>query len=432
MLNKILLSSLLLSALLFPQQILKTIGFGIGGGTVFAYTDYQKYKPGYLGYININYLYPSASNTFRFGMKLGFETGIYHASEEIFSYYHNPTANLIFMFGTEGFTTSVEPAFGLLAFNPVNWNGDAAPNNRKGIYTKIKTGYGGNLVFKIWVSERTSLDASGTIFFPFTKYLDDKESWRNEYLLSAKIGFSVYFGPRYDDDGDDVENDVDKCPGTPPGSNVDSSGCPDLDKDSVFDDLDKCPDTPANTPVDEFGCTKDSDGDGYHDGIDDCPHTKSSEIKRVNNRGCSPSDLDLDEDGIPNISDDCDEDAEDFNFFDDDDGCPDKTLAPYRSSYDFNSVTMFNTKRTLLTNAGKKYLEETVKAYLKKDISNKTHWIIIIKGPDKRDEQIKLLNEFLSEYGDRIKYQGIQSESFSYQMILDVNLARDMILKEKK
>jgi OOP family OmpA-OmpF porin len=58
-----------------------------------------------------------------------------------------------------------------------------------------------------------------------------------------------------DSDGDGVTDDVDQCPNTPPGVQVDARGCPlDSDHDGVPDYLDKCPGTPAGLKVDEQGC----------------------------------------------------------------------------------------------------------------------------------------------------------------------------------
>jgi OOP family OmpA-OmpF porin len=64
-----------------------------------------------------------------------------------------------------------------------------------------------------------------------------------------------------DSDADGVMDNVDSCPNTPAGSQVDSTGCViktdmDTDMDGVFDHLDKCPNTPANALVDASGCQK--------------------------------------------------------------------------------------------------------------------------------------------------------------------------------
>ncbi len=88
-----------------------------------------------------------------------------------------------------------------------------------------------------------------------------------------------------DADGDGVRDEDDRCPGTPPGVEVDQNGCePDFDGDGVPDRLDKCPDTPAGARVDANGCELDSDGDGVVDSKDKCPDT--AEGQPVDNDGC--------------------------------------------------------------------------------------------------------------------------------------------------
>ncbi len=60
-----------------------------------------------------------------------------------------------------------------------------------------------------------------------------------------------------DTDGDGVTDDLDKCPETPKGAQVDAEGCPlDTDGDGVADYMDKCPQTPQGATVDEVGCMK--------------------------------------------------------------------------------------------------------------------------------------------------------------------------------
>jgi OOP family OmpA-OmpF porin len=104
-----------------------------------------------------------------------------------------------------------------------------------------------------------------------------------------------------DADGDGVSDDLDKCPGTPAGTSVDSTGCPlDDDGDGVTNDLDKCPGTPAGSRVDANGCPPDSDGDGVADSLDQCPNTPAG--TKVDDKGCE---LDGDADGILDSQDKC-------------------------------------------------------------------------------------------------------------------------------
>lgn len=58
----------------------------------------------------------------------------------------------------------------------------------------------------------------------------------------------------------------------------------DSDSDGVPDNLDKCPDTPKGVPVDSTGCPKDSDGDGVPDYLDQCPDTLQG--IQVDEKGC--------------------------------------------------------------------------------------------------------------------------------------------------
>ena len=94
-----------------------------------------------------------------------------------------------------------------------------------------------------------------------------------------------------DSDGDGVIDEKDKCPGTPPGTRVDVTGCAiDSDNDGVIDTHDKCPNTPQGVKVDATGCQFvveveiDSDSDGVIDKHDRCPETP--EGTQVDAHGC--------------------------------------------------------------------------------------------------------------------------------------------------
>ena len=119
-----------------------------------------------------------------------------------------------------------------------------------------------------------------------------------------------------DSDGDGVVDDLDKCPGTPSGVQVDKDGCPlDSDRDGVYDYLDKCPATPAGVKVDRDGCPLDSDGDGVYDYLDKCQGTPAG--VKVDMDGCP---LDSDKDGVPDYLDKCPGTPAGVKV--DQDGCP--------------------------------------------------------------------------------------------------------------
>ena len=104
-----------------------------------------------------------------------------------------------------------------------------------------------------------------------------------------------------DSDGDGVVDDLDGCPHTPLGVEVDARGCPlDSDGDGITDYLDQCPDTPAWVFVDDSGCPLDSDGDGVPDYLDQCLGTAAG--VSVDDSGCP---LDSDGDGVPDSQDRC-------------------------------------------------------------------------------------------------------------------------------
>ena len=81
--------------------------------------------------------------------------------------------------------------------------------------------------------------------------------------LGATLGISFFPGraagpsAEGDEDADGVRNADDACPGSPPGSLVDATGCvrrSDSDNDGVIDINDACPETPAGVRVSANGC----------------------------------------------------------------------------------------------------------------------------------------------------------------------------------
>jgi outer membrane protein OmpA-like peptidoglycan-associated protein len=127
---------------------------------------------------------------------------------------------------------------------------------------------------------------------PYEGFLVD--AW--DYNATAGLSLFLGRGPK-DEDGDDVADDLDRCPGTPEDTPVDAAGCPDSDADGIFDSTDECPNTAAGVPVDAKGCPKDTDADGVSDNADKCPSTPKGAT--VDPAGC-PKDTDLDKvfDGI--------------------------------------------------------------------------------------------------------------------------------------
>ena len=130
-----------------------------------------------------------------------------------------------------------------------------------------------------------------------------------------------------DSDGDGVADSIDLCPDTEADVAVNRTGCPDQDGDGVRDAEDDCPDTPEGTSVGTDGCppvtdVEDGDGDGVSDDVDECPNTDDGvEVDEV---GCAVVPEDDDNDGVANDADVCPDTKEDAEV--DEDGCSQEQL----------------------------------------------------------------------------------------------------------
>jgi hypothetical protein len=136
----------------------------------------------------------------------------------------------------------------------------------------------------------------------FTADADSIYSSKSMAGYVEKVFLAKVKGKRMlDQDQDGVPDNLDRCPGTPMGLKVDSTGCPlDSDRDGVYDHLDRCPDTPVGVGVDNIGCPLDTDRDGVYDYIDRCPKTPIG--VKVDSIGCP---LDIDSDGVYDYLDRC-------------------------------------------------------------------------------------------------------------------------------
>jgi outer membrane protein OmpA-like peptidoglycan-associated protein len=155
---------------------------------------------------------------------------------------------------------------------------------------------GGHIVLGdlLSIGGRAALRLEGRLdYIPSSKTVDPTA---RAIDFGAAVGLSIFAfgGPPRDSDGDGVHDGNDQCPDTPLGVVVDQVGCPvDTDVDGVPDGPDRCPGTPAGAVVDTSGCPLDTDADGVSDGIDVCPNTPAGAI--VDEFGCP---LDTDTDGV--------------------------------------------------------------------------------------------------------------------------------------
>jgi hypothetical protein len=143
--------------------------------------------------------------------------------------------------------------------------------------------------------ETVSLTATPATNFEFKNWTGDATGTDNPVVItmSSDKTVSAIFELK-DDDGDGVTNDIDNCPDTPSGEEVDDSGCSssqiDMDGDGITNDIDQCENTPTGEEVNENGCSAsqlDDDGDGITNDIDQCENTPNGE--EVDANGCSDS-----------------------------------------------------------------------------------------------------------------------------------------------
>ena len=111
--------------------------------------------------------------------------------------------------------------------------------------------------------ERVTILASANQYYVFNNWTGNWNSSENQITITMDSNKTIIANfTKVDDDEDGVLNINDICPGTPLGSNVDTSGCGgsqlDSDGDGVTDDIDQCENTPANTLlVSATGCKVD-------------------------------------------------------------------------------------------------------------------------------------------------------------------------------
>lgn len=141
--------------------------------------------------------------------------------------------------------------------------------------------------------------------------------------------FRVFFGIKWvpsmvDSDGDGIPDERDRCPSHPgPAS---TRGCP---LDMVDDDNDGIPNHLDKCPdeAEDFDGFQDSDGcpdlDNDGDGVPDKEDQCPMNAGPASSKGCPDHMLDDDGDGIPNNLDKCPNEPEDRDGFQDSDGCPD-------------------------------------------------------------------------------------------------------------
>lgn len=139
--------------------------------------------------------------------------------------------------------------------------------------------------------ETVNIVASANNFFAFSNWTGNWNGSENSFTITMDSNKTIIGNfEKIDIDEDGVLNDIDNCPNTSLGSDVDNNGCSlgqkDSDNDGITDDIDLC--VYEGGDVDSNGCP-DSDGDGIPNNIDQCISTWSgdnSEYITVDSIGC--------------------------------------------------------------------------------------------------------------------------------------------------
>jgi type IX secretion system PorP/SprF family membrane protein len=160
-----------------------------------------------------------------------------------------------------------------------------------------QTNVGAGVWYNTNKAATASLEWNQSAFFAAFSYdlalADDAQSWQSG-SPEIHIGIRKSFGSKKtkDRDGDGVNDDVDECPKQ--AGTAATNGCPDADGDGVADKDDKCPNVAG---VAKFNGCPDTDGDGIQDKDDECPQVAG--VAKF--KGCP----DTDGDGIKDSEDAC-------------------------------------------------------------------------------------------------------------------------------
>ena len=128
-----------------------------------------------------------------------------------------------------------------ISFNPLDANGYKLPNNQYSVYDNSALIYSLEAGVRFPFADMWSFNIGANYNFSNTDYLDDiKAGYNNDAFFSFFTGISFYFGKETDTDKDGVADDIDLCPNTPEGDEVNEFGCSPNDLKSqeiVYDTL---------------------------------------------------------------------------------------------------------------------------------------------------------------------------------------------------
>jgi hypothetical protein len=231
--------------IIIPQSLSSTPyhplsnAFGITvelGGTI-PKTDYKIDELDIHSRMLLEYYFPSRS-IHAFGIRLIGGGG--YLSGEVFSneiLYPPPPDNFRtgFLFLGGGFAYAMRLGNGVpyasatiayTTYDPGDGSGNQLPNNQFSVYNKNTITYSGEAGVRFPFGDMWSLNVGVNINFSNTDYLDDiKTGNNNDAFIGFVTGVSLYLGKNLDRDNDGVDDDIDLCPDTPEGVEVDEFGC---------------------------------------------------------------------------------------------------------------------------------------------------------------------------------------------------------------
>ena len=336
------------------QLFQNTVIFGLGAGITLPQTDYETSKIGYALRGTGEYFFKTNSIHY-FGLKLniGYDQVTGEDSRGTISTETGPQT-IPQKFSTGNFTVGLAATYGILVgsvvmpylsggasgswFNPTNGEGQPTVGNAANMYDKNTIAYNIEAGFRIFVSEKVSINLSASQYWPQSDYLDDvAAAYANDAYTMVLVGVSFSPFINNDPDNDGIKGSADMCADEPEDYDgfEDEDGCPDLDNDAdgILDVADKCP-------------LEAEDYDGFED-EDGCP------------------DLDNDGDGILDIYDKCPNEAEDMDGVADEDGCPDMDELTGEGKIILMDDDIFSPNSAMIMVEGKAYLDEVVIQLLK-------------------------------------------------------------------
>lgn len=277
-------------------------------GLNLSYNDYENVGPGFSSRISADYFLPTYSRH-GFGPRFFITSGFLRGTDsrrkidEYRTKFITTGLGLVYSYQYDkNFYPYLSVGAGLMFFDPLDQDWNELPNNKAGLYKKVDINYIGEAGVKILIMNNLLFNVSLGVTTTATERLDDLNAGsQDDMFFNALVGLSYALGGKTDDDDDGIPDDIDHCPLTKAGLDVNERGCPlDTDEDGVADYLDKCPCTNPGAKVDVNGCVLDADKDGIADDIDKCLGTP--EGIKVDVQGC-PEDSDLD--GVPDYLDLC-------------------------------------------------------------------------------------------------------------------------------